>query len=156
MVSDEELRAVLRRFPTGVAVAAVDADGQRLGLTVASLVPLSLDPPLVGFAVRREAALHELLREARRVGISMLAADQEPLADRFARGLPPIAHWVGVELLEREGPPLLAGAVAWLVCDVQAEVAAGSHTFFLTAPAEALAGDAGRPLVRVDGSYRAG
>src|SRR6266511_5279704 len=52
------------RFPAGVAVVTVDLDGQRLGLTVASLVSLSLDPPLIGVAVRLDAALHELLHEA--------------------------------------------------------------------------------------------
>ena len=63
-MAGEDLRAVMRRFPTGVAVVTVDAGGQRVGLTVASLVTLSLDPPLVGVAVARQAALHELLREA--------------------------------------------------------------------------------------------
>ena len=53
----------MRRVPAGVAVVTVDVGGQPAGLTVASLVSLSLDPPLVGFAIRRDAALHELLRE---------------------------------------------------------------------------------------------
>ena len=37
----------------GVAVVTVDLDGERVGLTVASLVSLSLEPALVGVAVRR-------------------------------------------------------------------------------------------------------
>src|SRR6059058_525815 len=64
MLAGEELRALMRRFPAGVAVVTVDLEGQRVGLTVASLVSLSLEPPLVGVAVRRGAALHELLRDA--------------------------------------------------------------------------------------------
>ena len=42
----------------------VDADGERLGLTVGSVVSLSLEPPLVGVSVNRQAAMHELLRRA--------------------------------------------------------------------------------------------
>ena len=76
----------MRRFPAGVAVITVDLDGERLGLTLGTLVSLSLDPPLVGFAVKREAALHELLRRAEDFGISLLAAGQEGIAQHFARG----------------------------------------------------------------------
>src|ERR671936_156967 len=74
------------RFPAGVAVVTVDPRGQRVGLTVASLVSLSLEPPLVGFAVRRDAALHELLRRAGEFGVSLLAQGQEQAAQHFARG----------------------------------------------------------------------
>ena len=62
MPDGDDLREVMRRFPTGVAVVTVDADGNRLGQTVSALVSLSLDPPLVGISIRREAQLHELLR----------------------------------------------------------------------------------------------
>ena len=91
-----ELRALLGRFASGVAVVTVDAGGQRLGLTVGTLVGLSLDPPLVGFSISRQAALHELLREARGCAISLLAAGQDWLAEHFARGVPPIGMWHGV------------------------------------------------------------
>ena len=53
VVDGEELRAVMAGFRSGVVVVTVDLDGQRVGLTVASLVSLSLEPPLVGVAVRR-------------------------------------------------------------------------------------------------------
>ena len=54
-------------MPTGVAVLTVDARGQRVGLTVATLVSLSLEPPLVGVAISRQAAIHELVRRGRDV-----------------------------------------------------------------------------------------
>ena len=47
-VPGDELRALLRGFPAGVAVLTVDAEGERLGLTVGTVVSLSLEPPLVG------------------------------------------------------------------------------------------------------------
>ncbi len=80
----------MRRFPSGIAVLTVPVP---YGLTIGSLVSLSLDPPLVGFGVSREAAMHELLREAGGCAISLLAAGQEWLAQHFARGVPPIAMW---------------------------------------------------------------
>ncbi len=133
MVSADELRAVMRRVPSGVAVVTVDVDSQRLGLTVASLVSLSLEPPLVGFAIRRDAALHELLRETEELAVSVLAAGQEHLAQHFARGVPPIALWERIPLRDvHEGPPQLDGAVAWLRCRLTEEHPTGDHTFFVT------------------------
>ena len=150
----EDLRAVMRRVPTGVAVVTVDAAGQRVGLTVASLVTLSLEPPLVGFAVSRQAALHELLRESELFGVSLLADGQEHLAQHFARGVPPIAMWAGVEIEAGDGPPLLSGSLGWLRGRVAAETPAGTHTVFTGEVLEALDGAGSVPLVRVEGTYR--
>lgn len=149
----DELRGVMRRFPAGVAVITVDVDGQRAGLTLGTLVSLSLDPPLVGFAIKKEAALHELLRNAGTFGLSLLAAGQEGLAEHFARGVPPIAHWAGIEVLEGDGPPLLAGAVGWLRGKVLAEHPAGSHSFFVGEIESADPGPSDKPLAYVSQAY---
>ena len=152
---DEDFRALFGRYPAGVCVVTVDAGRQKLGLTVGSLVSLSLDPPLVGFAVSRDAALHELLREAGGCAISLLAAGQEWLAQHFARGVPPIAMWHGVATSEgASGAPLLVGALGWLECSLQEEVAAGTHTFFVCAVRKSELGEDAPPLVRVRGEYR--
>ena len=144
----------MRRFPAGVAVVTVEADGERIGLTLGTLVSLSLDPPLVGFAVRKDAALHELLRRARTFGVSLLAAGQEALAQHFARGVPPIGLWQGVELVEEDGPPLLAGSIGWLRGKILAEHPAGSHTFFVGEIESAAPGPSDRPLAYVSQAYR--
>jgi flavin reductase (DIM6/NTAB) family NADH-FMN oxidoreductase RutF len=147
VVGGNELRAVMGRFPAGVAVVTVDLAGQRVGLTVASLVSLSLEPPLVGVAVRRDAALHELLREAGIFAVSMLAAGQEALAQHFARGVPPIALWERIPLREAEGPPELEGAIGWLRCRTVAEHETGDHTFFVGEVEAAELGTGERPLL---------
>jgi flavin reductase (DIM6/NTAB) family NADH-FMN oxidoreductase RutF len=146
----------MRRVPAAVAVVTVEVEGRRAGLTVASLVSLSLDPPLVGFAIRRDAALHELLRESKELAISVVAAGQEHLAQHFARGVPPIALWERVPLRDSEapGPPQLAGAAAWLRGRVEQELATGDHTFFVAAVDAVEVGSA-RPLVFHDQAYAA-
>ncbi|HEU6444200.1 MAG TPA: flavin reductase family protein [Gaiellaceae bacterium] len=150
----DDLRRVMRRFPAGVSVVTVDVEGERLGLTVGTLVALSLDPPLVGFAIKREAALHELLRRAGAFGVSLLAAGQEGPAQHFARGVPPIGLWQGVDVLDEPGPPLLAGAVGWLRGRVLAEHPAGTHTFFVGEVDRADPGPSDRPLAYVNQAYR--
>lgn len=150
-----ELRAIMRRFPAGVAVLTVDLEGERLGLTLGSLVSLSLEPPLVGVSVSRDAALHELLRRAGRFGLSLLAEGQEGVAQHFARGVPPIALWHGIETeMGSTGAPLLAGALGWIECRAWAEYPAGDHTFFVGEVVSARSGKGDRPLLYLDQRYR--
>ena len=127
----DDLRALLRNVPAPVSVVAVDVDGERLGLTVVSLLSLSLEPPLLGVAISRQAALHELLRQAESFGVSLLAGDQERLAGHFARGVPPIGLWEGVAVRDGEGPPLLEGALGWITCERAGEHPTGDHTLFV-------------------------
>jgi flavin reductase (DIM6/NTAB) family NADH-FMN oxidoreductase RutF len=137
----EDLREVMRSFPSGICVVTIEHEGHRTGLTVGSLVSLSLEPPLVGFALGHQAQLHELLRGAGEFGVSLLASEQEAVAQHFARSVPPIALWTGVELRDDvEGPPLLSQALGWLRCRVEAEHPAGDHTFFV---GEVVWGDVG-------------
>jgi flavin reductase (DIM6/NTAB) family NADH-FMN oxidoreductase RutF len=154
VVSPDELRGLFGRYPAGVAVVTVDAGGQRLGLTIGSLVSLSLEPALVGFAVAREAAMHELLREAGGCGVSLLAAGQDWLAQHFALGVPPIAMWHGVATQAgARGAPLLVGALGWLECALSEEVGAGTHTFFVCEVLGLELGEDAPALVRVRGEY---
>jgi flavin reductase (DIM6/NTAB) family NADH-FMN oxidoreductase RutF len=146
----------MRRVPHGVAVLTVDAEGGRLGLTIDSLVSLSLEPPLVGVSVSRQAAMHELLRAAGGFALSLLAAGQENVAQHFARGVPPIAHWHGIATREgAAGAPLLDGALGWIECRVAAEHAAGDHTLFVGEVLSVELGAPAAPLVHVGSGYRA-
>ncbi len=133
MVTGDALRSVMRRFPQGVAVLSVDHDGERMGVTISSLVSLSLDPPLVGVSIGKQASCYELIRGARTFGISILGSGHAHLAQRFAAGFPPLVHWDGVETREGESgfAPLLADARGWLECRIRDEQDAGDHTFFV-------------------------
>jgi flavin reductase (DIM6/NTAB) family NADH-FMN oxidoreductase RutF len=154
VVSGDELRAVMRAFPAGICVVTIEFERHRTGLTVGSLVSLSLEPPLVGFALGRQAQLHELLRDAGEFGVSLLRAEQEALAQHFARSVPPIALWTGVELREDVvRPPLLADALGWLRCRVRGEHPAGDHTFFVGEVVWTELGTPGDALVYVRHDY---
>ena len=132
----------------------MDVEGERLGLTVGSVVSLSLEPPLVGVSVSRQAAMHELLRRADAFGLSLLAGDQATLAQHFARGVPPFAHWHGIDVRAGgTGAPLLEGALGWLECRPAEEHETGDHTLFVGRVVAAARGREGPALVRVGGSY---
>jgi flavin reductase (DIM6/NTAB) family NADH-FMN oxidoreductase RutF len=64
MPEGEDLRGLMRFVPHPVAVLAVNHDRDCMGVTISSLVSLSLEPPLVGISIAREASLYEVLRDA--------------------------------------------------------------------------------------------
>jgi flavin reductase (DIM6/NTAB) family NADH-FMN oxidoreductase RutF len=123
-------RELFRRWPAGVSVVVAESNGRRAGLTVSSLVSLSLDPALVAIAISRSASLYEVLREAGEWGVSILAGGQDHLAQHFARNVPPIALWDRIAVRDDE-PRLLAGAVGWLVVRTTEEVRGGDHSLFV-------------------------
>ena len=146
----------MRRFPAGIAVVTLEVAGQRVGVTVGSLVSLSLEPPLVGIAVGRTAPLHEHVREAGSFGLNLLGRGQEGLAQHFGRsGVPPLVLWRDVETRAGStGVPLLAEAAAWLECSVRSDWEAGDHTFFVAGVVAAELGRVPPGLVYVEGRYR--
>jgi flavin reductase (DIM6/NTAB) family NADH-FMN oxidoreductase RutF len=153
VVSGEDLRNVMRFVPHNVAVLAVDHEGDRMGVTISSLVSLSLDPPLIGISVGKQASLYELLRRAGAFSVSLLGGDQEELALRFAAGRPPIVHWAGVPIREGKFAPLVEGALGWIEARISAEHDAGDHTFFIGDVVTVERGPAVGALMYRDRSY---
>jgi len=153
-VPGDELRALFREVPSPVGVVTVAVSGDAAGLTVDSFSSLSLDPPLVGIALGRQAALHELLREAGAFALSILASGQEHLAQHFARGVPPIAHWAGIETAPGElGAPLIEGALGWIECRLAFEREVGDHTLFVGEAVSVRRGPGREALVHLRQAY---
>jgi flavin reductase (DIM6/NTAB) family NADH-FMN oxidoreductase RutF len=154
-MTDDELRDVMRRFPAPVAVVTTELDGERFGLTVGSLVSLSLAPPLVGISIGKDSSSHEPIRRAGGWAVSLLGGDQMAVAQHFARsGIPPLALWVGMDVREGVRGPLLHGALGWLECRTVSEHEAGDHTIFVGAVESIELGATGEGLVYRGGEFR--
>jgi flavin reductase len=148
-----EQRALFRRWSAGVSVVVTQVDDRRAGLTVSSLISLSLEPPLVGISIALDASLHELLRNSGEWTASVLAGDQEHLAQHFARSVPPIVLWNGIEVRE-DDPRLLVGAAGWLTARTVQEIRTGDHTFFVGEVVSVEEGTAATSLTYVHREYR--
>ncbi len=123
-----EFRNALGRFATGVTVVTTTTPAGVHGMTANAFTSVSLDPPLILVAVSRRARMHAHLLAAARFGVSVLAADQEAHAWHFAGR--PRADLV-TPFVWRRAVPLLDGALAHLVCTVDATHPGGDHTLFL-------------------------
>ncbi|AUS82055.1 flavin reductase [Actinoalloteichus sp. AHMU CJ021] len=145
-------------FATGVVVLTVT--GERVhGMTANAVSSVSLRPPLVLCCVGRSATMHDAITAASGFAVSVLAADQEDTARYFAdRNRPRGAaqfDTVACEPGPRTGAPLLAGALAWLECELTTSVTAGDHTVFLGEVVTARRGRGDRALTFFGGGYRA-
>jgi flavin reductase (DIM6/NTAB) family NADH-FMN oxidoreductase RutF len=150
-----DLRGLMRYWPHGVSVLTVDYEGDRMGVTVSSLVSLSLDPQLVGVSIGKDASCYELLRRAGAWAVSLLGSEQEELARRFAAGRPPIVHWAGVDVRQGTLAPLIEGAVGWIEATTRDEHDAGDHTFFVGDVVSVEHGPAQRALMYRESTYHA-
>ena len=94
------------------------------------------------------------MREAGSFAISILAAGQEHLAQHFARGVPPIGLWTGIETTRGElGAPLIEGALGWVECRLASEREAGDHTLFVGEVVSARRGPGREALVHLRRTY---
>ena len=153
-MTGEELREVMRRFPAPVAVVTARFDDEHFGLTVGSLVSLSLDPPLVGISIGKDSSSHEPIRGAGGWAVSLLKGSQAHVAQHFARsGIPPVALWVGVKVRDGARGPLLEEALGWLECRTISEHEAGDHTVFVGEVESIELGANGEGLIYRGGRY---
>jgi flavin reductase len=153
-MNGEELREVMRRFPAPVAVVTTALEGERFGLTVGSLVSLSLQPALVGISIGKDSSSHEPIRRAGAWTTSLLSGMQAHVAQHFARsGIPPVALWNGVDVREGKRGPLVENALAWLECRTISEHDAGDHTIFVGEVESTELGATGPGLVYRDGGF---
>jgi flavin reductase (DIM6/NTAB) family NADH-FMN oxidoreductase RutF len=150
VTSGDELRTTMRRFPAGVAVLTLRLP---FGVTIGSLVSVSLDPALVSVAIGLDSQAHELIKDEGGFAISLLSAEQEALAQHFARSVPPIALFEGVDIRDGARGPLLEGALGWLECEVRHAYPAGDHTLFVGEVERAELGGDGAGLVYRHGGY---
>jgi len=149
-----ELREVMRRFPAPVAVVTTEVDGERFGLTVGSLVSLSLEPQLVGISIGKDSSSHEPIRRAGGWTVSLLSGVQAEVARHFARsGIPPVALWIGIDVRDGSRGPLVEGALGWLECRTVSEHEVGDHTVFVGEVESIETGASGEGLVYRGGEY---
>ncbi|MFQ5382537.1 MAG: flavin reductase family protein [Dehalococcoidia bacterium] len=158
-VLSDDFRSALSRFASGVTVVtARSGDGTDVGFTASAFSSLSLDPPLVLVCLDRSAESFPVFEQAPSFAISILGADQEEAAVRFAtRGADKFGGSV-LEAGDATGLPLVAGAIAHLECAMHDQLEGGDHVILVGRVVRA-ASNGDRPLLyfnRAFGEFDAG
>lgn len=151
----DRLRGALGHFASGVTVVTTATRGpdgpQAHGMTANAFTSVSLEPPLVLVSISTRARSHRRIDDSGRYGVSILGAEQGPVAQHFA-GAAQSPQAVGLEW--RNGLPLVAGALVHLACRVRQSHRAGDHTLFV-GEVEGLWLGSGAPLVHYRRDLRA-
>ena len=128
----DDLRAAFAAFPSGVVAVAGTVGGRQVGLAASSFTSVSLEPALVSFSIANTSSTWPVLREAPRLGLSVLASHHDDVCRQLAG--PAATRFAGLPLQAGEdGAVLLRDAVATFECTVDREVPAGDHTIVLLA-----------------------
>lgn len=152
-IDGRRFRTTLGQFCSGVVIATGCLDGVPAGFAAQSFTSLSLDPPLVGLCPAKTSTSWPRLRDSGRFCINILAADQKPVCDLFAKsGIDKFASidWrPGVT-----GSPIITGALAYIDCELVAEHDAGDHTIAVGRVLDLdIVNPEGAPLLFFRGAY---
>ena len=153
-LSEQQFRALLSNFATGITiVSCLDAQGQKIGVTINSFSSVSLEPPLVLFSLAHDTYWRYALLAADTLAISMLAVDQTAISNRFAAPGPD--HWDGIEApMTPRGAPLIPGHIGALECQISQQIPAGDHVVVLCQVTELIVGSGAEPLIYFRSTYR--
>ena len=152
----EQLRKTMRAWSSGVTVVTAAHEGNQHGMTVSSFTSVALDPPRVVVSLQTDSRTHTLIAETGSFAVTILAAGQDEISDRFAGRVPDTEDRLAG--LETEtmvtGAPFLKGGLAYIDCRVIQAIPAGTNTLFL---AEVVAASGwkgqGKPLIYHDRHY---
>jgi 3-hydroxy-9,10-secoandrosta-1,3,5(10)-triene-9,17-dione monooxygenase reductase component len=152
MFDPRDFRQALGMFATGVTiVTARAADGTPVGITANSFNSVSLQPPMVLWSLARNARSLPVFEAAEFWNVHILANDQEPLSNRFARAGEDKFAGIALDAGERD-VPLIPGCSARFQCRTAFRYDGGDHIIFV---GEVLAYDRSErpPLLYVTGGY---
>lgn len=155
ILDSEKLRAAMRAWSAGVAVATAVYEGNQAGATVNSFTSISLEPAMLTITLQKSAHTHGLISKSRAFGLTILSAKQSVISDLFAGKVAGVVdRFAGLQTQTLvTGSPLLPGGLAWLDCRVVETFDAGKSTLFI---AEALAAEnmgEGQPLIYHNREY---
>lgn len=145
----------LRLLSNGVYVLTACSLDAVHAATVSWVGQVSIQPPLVMVALRRNSNLAHAVRKAHRYALNILAADQHAVAEKFfAHQTDSLEAQSLVGQAFRMSPgrcPLLTECLAWLECRLAAELTnPGDHNLFLGEVVGAGVRRSGAPMILGD------
>ncbi len=128
-MGQNDIRAALESIPLPVTVVTVGRGGVENGLTVSWLTQVAFEPAMVAFSVDKRHYSEELLRSTKNFVVNVLGEEHKKLAGLFARQAL-AGEDKFKDLATREAPSggkILADALSWLDCEVEAIHPVGDH-----------------------------
>jgi flavin reductase (DIM6/NTAB) family NADH-FMN oxidoreductase RutF len=154
-ITPEELRKAMRNWTTGITIVTASHEGVQHGMTVSSFTSLSLDPPLLSVSLYYTSRTYALVNAAGKFGITILAADQEEISNRFAGRIPDTEErFTGLETETLASDiPFIKGGLSFFECKVVQSLPTGTNNLFIGEIVAARAIEDGDPLLYFNQKY---
>jgi flavin reductase (DIM6/NTAB) family NADH-FMN oxidoreductase RutF len=152
-----QLRGMMARFATGVAVVAARHGPLLAGMTANAIASVSIDPPLMMASISRKSETHVAIVGSHSYAVSVLAEDQRALAECFAQPTTAgkLQRFCDAPWHEAEtGSPILDGAIAFFDCRLVAHHPGGDHSLFVGEIVAAGFDERAEPLIWFGSEYR--
>lgn len=147
-------RNTMGLFATGVAVVAVECEGQVFGMTANAIASVSLEPLLVLVCIQKTAHLMSCLEQSGGFSINILSEDREDLS-RFFANMWPHPEPPPFTFIPWTGGPRLEGAIGAVACQTAQILAGGDHWIVLGQVVDLYqAENPANPLLYYRGQYR--
>ena len=148
VVGDSEFRAAMSAIGATVHVVTARRGEERVGWTVTSLMSLAAEPPTVLVSINIMSRLADMIAKTDGFSVSVLANDQQHIADAFAGRLDASERFnLGEWSAWPSGHPLLMGAASALDCEVIGSMETGTHVLFVGAIVDAETSTSRAPLI---------
>lgn len=133
LTDERSFRETMRSFPSPVAVlTALDSQGLPRGLTCSALCSLSMSPPSILACVNRASMSLGAIRHSGGFAVNLLRTGQYALSDLFASSSKHKFDTIDWLPSPASGLPRLAsGILAFIDCQLQNEIIAGSHAILI-------------------------
>ena len=152
----EGFRAMMRGFPTGVAVVtAVDEAGRPWGLTCSSVCSVALHPPTLLVCVRSQSPTLAAALAGGGFTVNLLHRGAQAVAELFASGRTDrfdLVRWHRDR--DAEGPHLTDSVHAVADCRITTTIAAADHIVMIGEVTRVLSSGSDRPLLYGFGRYK--
>jgi flavin reductase (DIM6/NTAB) family NADH-FMN oxidoreductase RutF len=153
MITNNEFRAALGRFASGVTVVTTrDNEGNLHGLTVSAFCSVSMNPPLVLVCIMNNTGSHYAFEESKAFVVNILSESQQHISNQFAYKhedkFDGISYQNGID-----GIPVLDNCLVNLECHLKNAFDGGDHTIFVGEIEKATVNE-GKPLVYFHSRYR--
>lgn len=132
-ISGEAYRQIGRALAGAVSVITARERGTNavVGLTVSTFATLSFEPPLVMFAIQHGANSYPAIVSCQHFGVSVLGAEQNGVAARFAIKGQDKASGIPMEAGQELPVTLVSGSLAQIECSTSQIFISGDHAIVI-------------------------
>lgn len=158
----QQLRRTMKKVPSPVIVVTCNAGKSIKGITCSSYNSISLNPPIISFALKLPSSTREMLIGSSKYAVHILSSQQTKQSMNFASPKTQ-GDFSGFPFyLDSNGLPILQGCLSVLECSLDQRQIVGDHEVWYSKVLQVTDGyqksekgfEALKPLLYYDSSYR--